>query len=104
MCERDPSLRRLTLPRLTELIFAKLSGYEVYANPQSVESIYADWRAYSIQIPRAGGILLNPQMDKVLLIRGTKSSASWGFPRGKIGAKDEADDECAAREIHEETG
>ena len=39
-----------------------------------------------------------------MLIRGTKSNASWGFPRGKIGAKNETDDECASREIHEETG
>ena len=65
MCEADTSLKKVSLCRLTELIFAKLAGYEMYANPESVESIYADWRAYSIQIPRAGGILLNSQMDKV---------------------------------------
>merc|ERR1711924_87922 len=79
-------------------------GYSDFADAASVQSIYNVWRVPSIQIPRAGGILLNPKMDKVLLIRGTTSSSSWGFPRGKIGAKHETDLECATREIFEETG
>jgi mRNA-decapping enzyme subunit 2 len=102
--EKDPTLRPLTIQRFTELLFRQLPEYQPYAHPDTIDDIVTQWKNYSSQIPRAGGILLNPEMDKVLLIRGTKSSASWGFPRGKIGAKDETYEECAAREVWEETG
>lgn len=42
-------------------------------------------------------------MTKVLLVKGWKSNATWGFPRGKIN-KDEPDDLCAIREVYEEIG
>lgn len=54
-------------------------------------------------MPVNGGILLDPTMNKCLLVRGYKSGASWGFPRGKV-AKDESDMACAIREVLEETG
>ena len=45
-----------------------------------------------------GAILLNVAMDKCLLVRGYKDSASWGFPKGKV-AKEESDRACAIREV-----
>ncbi|ODV87684.1 hypothetical protein CANARDRAFT_5003 [[Candida] arabinofermentans NRRL YB-2248] len=57
---------------------------------------------YKSSIPVRGCALLNEKMDKLLLVQGTESN-SWGFPRGKI-SKDEADVECAIRELEEETG
>ncbi len=42
-------------------------------------------------------------MERVLLVRGLKSSAGWGFPRGKVN-QGERGDACAAREVEEETG
>lgn len=42
-------------------------------------------------------------MTKVLMVKGWKSNATWGFPRGKIN-KDEPDDVCAIREVFEEIG
>ncbi len=42
-------------------------------------------------------------MSKVLLVRGYKRDAGWGFPRGKL-SKGESDAECAVREVLEETG
>jgi hypothetical protein len=50
-----------------------------------------------------GAILLSPDMSKVLLVRGYKRDAGWGFPRGKL-SKGESDAECAVREVLEETG
>ena len=44
-----------------------------------------------------GTIILDPSMDKCLLIRGWRLIDGWGFPTGKIN-KDEADDACAVRE------
>jgi mRNA-decapping enzyme subunit 2 len=50
-----------------------------------------------------GAILLNAEMNQVVLVKGWKKSAKWSFPRGKIN-KDEADLDCAIREVYEETG
>jgi mRNA-decapping enzyme subunit 2 len=49
---------------------------------------YEEFIKYKKHVPVRGGILLNPDMSKVLLVKGWKPGASWGFPRGKIN-KDE---------------
>lgn len=59
--------------------------------------------AYKTRVPVRGAIMLNPTMDKCLLVKGWKKGASWSFPRGKIN-KDEDDMVCAVREVLEETG
>lgn len=58
---------------------------------------------YKSRVPVRGAILLNPDLDHCVLVRGMKASASWSFPRGKIN-QDEEDDVCAVREVLEETG
>lgn len=45
-----------------------------------------------------GAIMLNPGLDKCLLVKSWGSNGAWGFPRGKI-SKDEADADCARREV-----
>lgn len=50
-----------------------------------------------------GAIILDPSMEKCLLVRGYKKDSSWGFPRGKV-SKNESDTQCAIREVYEETG
>jgi ADP-ribose pyrophosphatase YjhB (NUDIX family) len=60
------------------------------------------FKAYKHSIPVYGGILLNKECDKVLLVRGWNSKA-FSFPRGKINEKEDEVD-CARREIHEECG
>ena len=47
--------------------------------------------------------MLNDAMDEVVLVKGWKKGANWGFPRGKIN-KEEPDLDCAVREVYEETG
>ena len=37
-------------------------------------------------VPVYGAILLNPSLDKCLMVKGWKSGASWGFPKGKARA------------------
>ena len=39
---------------------------------------------YKFSVPCAGAILLNPDMDKVILVKGMAKNSSWGFPKGKI--------------------
>lgn len=63
--DKDPSLRNMHIARFAEMMFRRLPGFQDIADSGMVEDIVAQWRAYSAQIPRAGGILLNPTMDKV---------------------------------------
>ena len=35
-------------------------------------------------VPTFGAILLNAELDKCLMVKGWKSGASWGFPKGKV--------------------
>lgn len=64
------------------------------------DSAYTEYLIYRNQIPVRGAILLNPAMDKVVLVR---ESSSWSFPKGKIN-QGETDLEGAMREVYEETG
>ncbi|KAK5109271.1 hypothetical protein LTR62_007145 [Meristemomyces frigidus] len=64
---------------------------------------YEEFLAYKVRVPVRGAILMDESMEKLVLVKGWKKSASWSFPRGKIN-KDEKDLDCAVREVYEETG
>jgi mRNA-decapping enzyme subunit 2 len=49
-----------------------------------------------MKIPTCGGILMNEEMTKVVLVQGF--GGNWSFPRGKIN-QDEQLTECAIREV-----
>ena len=57
---------------------------------------------------RCGGILLNPSLSKVVIILNRYSEQTgnpkWGLPKGHRDHEDESFQECATREIYEETG
>ncbi len=55
-----------------------------------------------VRVPVCGAIILNPDMTKVLLVKGWSNRSSWGFPKGKIN-QNEPEVECAIREVNEET-
>lgn len=58
---------------------------------------------YKQRVNVYGAIILNPTLDKVLLVKGWYSRSSWGFPRGKVN-KNENEVSCAIREVFEEIG
>ena len=98
----DPDLPSLNLRNFCLLIFQHcpmLSAYSSYDHAQA----FSEFLAYKTRVPVRGAILLNEKMDEVLLVKGWKKGANWSFPRGKIN-KDEADLDCAIREVYEETG
>ena len=68
-----------------------------------VDEIVDEWKEYKLAVPTYGAIILNTFMDKVLLVQGFWAKASWGFPKGKVN-EDEPPDQCAVREVMEETG
>lgn len=61
-------------------------------------TILEAFNSFKRAVPVMGGILLDASLERVLLVKGWKNSASWGFPRGKINAK-ESDMDCAVREV-----
>lgn len=67
-----------------------------------IEQIMEAFRAFKKNVPVMGGILLDQDMQRVLLVKGWKNSACWGFPRGKI-HKNETDAQCAVREVGKST-
>lgn len=68
-----------------------------------LEDIMDRFKKLKGAIPVMGAILLDQTLQRVLLVKGWKSTACWGFPKGKIN-KNENEAECAAREVLEETG
>ena len=94
-------MRTMKLREFAELMFHKCSALSKYRG--KVDGIYKNFLMYKLSIPTGGLIILNPQMDKVLLVKGWNSGSSWGFPKGKIN-RNEPERECAAREVHEEVG
>lgn len=97
----NEALRSLSLKEFTGLIFEKCPGLEPFRG--SLEEIYQAFNAYKRTVPVRGAILLDPTMEKCLLVRGFKKDAGWGFPRGKL-SHNETDAQCAVREVIEETG
>ncbi|KAL3162388.1 hypothetical protein ABBQ32_010064 [Trebouxia sp. C0010 RCD-2024] len=99
--EKDLRLRSYSLKGFVALIFRQVPGLQPFQH--QLEEIYWRFNAYKQTIPTMGAIILDPTMEKCLLVRGWRSVDGWGFPTGKIN-KDEADDACAVREVLEETG
>ncbi|XP_074649971.1 uncharacterized protein LOC141905107 isoform X2 [Tubulanus polymorphus] len=54
-------------------------------------------------VPTYGAIMINPSLTKVVLVQGFWAKSSWMFPKGKVN-EDEAEADCAVREVYEETG
>eukprot|EP00741_Cyanophora_paradoxa_P025631 tig00000385_g24735.t1 len=68
-----------------------------------IQQIYTSFTNYKTRVPVCGAIMLNPTLDKCVLVKGWSAKASWTFPKGKVN-KDEPEIDCAAREVFEETG
>jgi len=67
-----------------------------------VKEYVHNFQNYCSALPRCGGILINTDKTKVLLIRNIQSSY-WEFPVGKLNDQEDFM-ECAEREVFEETG
>lgn len=99
--EKDLRLRSYSLKEFVVLMFRQVPGLQPYQH--QLEEIYWRFNAYKQTIPTMGAIILEPNLEKCLLVKGWKAGDGWGFPTGKIN-KDEADADCAVREVLEETG
>merc|ERR1711998_156538 len=94
------ALPAFNLRNFAEQLFKQCSLLHPYR--AQTGQIFEAFKSYKFRVPTCGAIILNPPMNKVLLVKGYKGS-TWGFPKGKIN-KDEAELNCAAREVMEEIG
>jgi len=113
--DADPSLPSLSLrvfahslaahcPDAFSTAFGKRGNQQqTTALIHDIDAAMAQFNAFKARVPTAGAALLDPTLTKVLMVKGYKKDASWGFPRGKL-SKGETASECAAREVLEETG
>ncbi|KAK9462374.1 Dcp2, box A domain-containing protein [Lipomyces oligophaga] len=97
----NPELPSLSQKIFTARLFAHCPLLQKWSDVH--EQAFADFMQYKFRVPVRGAIILDKSMDHCLLVRGWKSSAGWGFPKGKIN-QNEADEACAVREVIEETG
>ncbi|CAO1629056.1 unnamed protein product [Sympodiomycopsis kandeliae] len=68
-----------------------------------LEAAFDEFLKYKTRVPVCGVILVSQDWKSCLLVKGWKSSAAWGFPKGKIN-QSESHRDCAVRELYEETG
>ncbi|KAF1921509.1 hypothetical protein BDU57DRAFT_544977 [Ampelomyces quisqualis] len=99
----DPNnLPSMHLRKFSQLIFQHCPLFSAYSE-ELHQQAYEQFLAYKTRVPVRGAIMLNQDMTHAVLVKGWKKGAKWSFPRGKIN-KEEADLDCAVREVWEETG
>eukprot|EP00238_Polyblepharides_amylifera_P007898 CAMPEP_0196576094 /NCGR_PEP_ID=MMETSP1081-20130531/5443_1 /TAXON_ID=36882 /ORGANISM="Pyramimonas amylifera, Strain CCMP720" /LENGTH=276 /DNA_ID=CAMNT_0041894605 /DNA_START=142 /DNA_END=969 /DNA_ORIENTATION=+ len=99
--DEQKNYKSLSLREFTEMLFCQCACLQPYQ--KFVDDIYKRFNQYKHTVPVFGGILLNPTMTHILLVRGFTKQSSWGFPKGKVNAEEEGAT-CARREVAEETG
>ncbi|KIO31134.1 hypothetical protein M407DRAFT_14136 [Tulasnella calospora MUT 4182] len=99
--QENPTLPSMVLRSFSAKLFAACPLLQRWSHRH--EEAFNDFVKYKTSVPVCGAILLNSTWDKCVLVKGWKSNAPWGFPRGKIN-ENEPLVKCAAREVLEETG
>ncbi|WVW81843.1 hypothetical protein I302_103841 [Kwoniella bestiolae CBS 10118] len=101
----NPLLPSLSQRNFTRIIIESSPLYASLMAQGGVDydQVWEEYCSYKRMVPCCGGILINKDGDKCLMVRGYKSSAGWSFPRGKINLE-ESEEACAIREVEEETG
>ncbi|KAH9081643.1 DCP2-domain-containing protein [Lactarius deliciosus] len=99
--EENSKFPSLPLKKFSEMFFQACPLLERWSGDH--DGAFDHFMRYKTRVPVCGAIMLNDSWDKVVLVKGWKSSSGWGFPKGKIN-QNEPPHECAAREVAEETG
>ncbi|KAH9944361.1 DCP2-domain-containing protein [Epithele typhae] len=100
--EQNPSkFPSYTLKTFSEALFHACPLLAHWAEDH--DRTFDSFMKYKTRVPVCGAIMLNNTWDKCVLVKGWKSSAGWGFPKGKINEQ-EPKYRCAIREVLEETG
>lgn len=100
-CIENPELHTCGIKDFSSQIFRHCPFLNQYA--EEVDKRLEDWKQYKMSVPTYGAIILDPEIKFCLLVQGYWAKSSWGFPKGKIN-EEETEQECAVREVFEETG
>ena len=79
--EEKPHLKTLRLREFAELMFNKCASLRRYRG--KVDEIYKKFTAYKFSVPTGGLIILNPTMDKCVMVKGYKSGEFVGLSQGQ---------------------
>ena len=90
----------MSLRQFAQCFFAGVPALQAFSG--RVDEMLTQFNEYKLSVPVMGAILLDEELKHCLLVKGMKANACWGFPKGKRD-KGEADIDCAAREVFEET-
>ena len=99
--KNDPKLHAISLKLFAELLYSHIPQLKKFKG--KANEIYKNFIDYKFSVPCAGAILLNPELVKVLLVKGMGKTSSWGVPKGKVNAGEKTP-ACATREVEEEIG
>ncbi|XP_059179049.1 m7GpppN-mRNA hydrolase-like [Physella acuta] len=97
----NPQLRECNLKEFAFNLISHCPQLKQYT--ADFDKHFDAWKQYKRTIATCGAIILDQELKHVLLVQSYSSKNSWGFPKGKINLN-EAPDDCAAREVFEETG
>jgi hypothetical protein len=113
--ESNPQFPSLPLKKFSQIFFRACPVLHRWSS--DFEIAFNHFMQYKTRVPVCGAIMLNDTWEKVctprlrprrpaltifnqcILVKGWKSSAGWGFPKGKIN-QDEEPHKCAVREVH----
>jgi mRNA-decapping enzyme subunit 2 len=113
--ESNPQFPSLPLKKFSQIFFRACPVLHRWSS--NFEIAFNNFMQYKTRVPVCGAIMLNDTWEKVctprpgstrpvltivpqcILVKGWKSSAGWGFPKGKIN-QDEEPHKCAVREVH----
>ena len=113
--ESNPQFPSLPLKKFSQIFFRACPVLHRWSS--DFEIAFNNFMQYKTRVPVCGAIMLNDTWEKVrtpwlrstqpvltivkqcILVKGWKSSAGWGFPKGKIN-QDEEPHKCAVREVH----
>lgn len=113
--ESNPQFPSFQLKKFSQIFFRACPVLHRWNS--DFEIAFNNFMQYKTRVPVCGAIMLNDKWEKVcapcfglrrpvltiinqgLLVKGWKSSAGWGFPKGKIN-QDEEPHKCAVREVH----
>lgn len=96
LIEQEPSLYEI------KDFFSKLENERIHTGiliSEDLNELYKQLCLYFTEITAAGGVVINPKEEALLIFRRGK----WDLPKGKLDDGETIED-CAIREVKEETG
>ncbi|EIN13760.1 DCP2-domain-containing protein [Punctularia strigosozonata HHB-11173 SS5] len=100
--EQNHNFPHINLKKFSSMMFHRCPLLQQHA--ANHEASFSHFMQYKIRVPVCGAIMLNPSMDKCVLVKGWKQSSGWGFPKGKINQEEDTAKSNARLEVLEETG